>query len=62
MRRFVQALVSVVLGLFFGFSVAFITSSDPTGLLPIVVGLILTLALTAAFYIGIDRAAPSEPE
>ena len=59
MRRFVQAPVSVVLGLFFGFSVAFIASSDPTGLLPIVVGLILTLALTAVFYIGIDRTTSS---
>ena len=62
MRRFVQTLVSVVLGLFFGFSVAFIISPDPTGLLPIVVGLILTVALTAVFYIGIDRLASPEPE
>ena len=62
MRRFVQTLVSVVLGLFFGFSVAFIINPDPTGLLPILVGLILTVALTAVFYIGIDRVASPEPE
>ncbi|ELZ40834.1 hypothetical protein C472_01242 [Halorubrum tebenquichense DSM 14210] len=59
MYRFVQFLLSVVLGLFVGFSVAFIPTPDPTGLLPIVVGLILTLALTAVFYIGIDKAASS---
>ena len=62
MRWFVRGLASVLLGLFVGFSVAFIATPDPTGLLPILVGLILTVALTAVFYIGIDRVASPEPE
>ena len=62
MRWFVRGLVSALLGLSVGFSVAFIATPDPTGLLPIVVGLILTVALTAVFYIGIDRVASPEPE
>ena len=62
MRRFVQAPLFVVLGLFVGFSVAFIATPDPTGILPIVVGLILTVALTATFYLGIDMVISPEPE
>jgi hypothetical protein len=60
MRRFVRGFASVSLGLFVGFSVAFIATPDPTGLLPIVVGLVLAVALTATFYAGIDRMTPSE--
>lgn len=60
MRWFVRGLVSALLGLSVGFSVAFIATPDPTGLLPIVIGLILTVALTAIFYVGIDRVALSE--
>ena len=62
MRWFVRGLVSALLGLSVGFSVAFIATPDPTGLLPVVVGLILSIALTAIFYAGIDRVAPSESE
>ncbi|PAU77017.1 hypothetical protein CK500_16590 [Halorubrum salipaludis] len=62
MRWFVRGLVSSLLGLSVGFSVAFIATPDPTGLFPIVVGLILTVALTVIFYAGIDRVAPSESE
>ncbi|SDY89501.1 hypothetical protein SAMN05216564_11345 [Halopenitus persicus] len=62
MRWFVRGFASVLLGLSVGFSVAFIATPDPTGLLPIVVGLILTVALTAIFYAGIDRVTPSESE
>jgi len=62
MHRSVQLSLSVVLGLFVGVSVAFIATPDPTGLLPVVVGLTLTVALTAAFYLGINRAISPEPE
>ena len=62
MRWFVRGLASLLLGLFIGFSVAFIATPDPTGLLPVVVELVLTVALTAIFYAGIDRVAPSESE
>ena len=61
MRRFVRGLISVVLGLFVGFTVAFVVSPDPTGLFPIVVGLTLTVALTTVFYVGIDKVTPTEP-
>jgi len=60
MRRFVRGLISVLLGLFVGFSVAFVVSPDPTGLFSIVVGLILTVALTAVFYVSINKVTPSE--
>jgi len=62
MRRFVQALASVLLGLFVGFSVAFIISPDPTGLLSIVVGLILTVTLMMVLYVGIDKIISSRSE
>ena len=62
MRWFVRGLASGLLGLSVGFSVAFIATPDPTGLLPIIVGLILTVVLTAIFYAGIDRITPSESE
>jgi len=62
MRWFVRGLASVLLGLFVGFSVAFIATPDPTGLLSVVVGLVLTVVLTAIFYAGIDRITPSESE
>jgi len=61
-HRFVQALASVLLGLFVGFSIALIISPDPTGLFPIVVGLILTAVLAVIFYVGIDKLTPSKPE
>ena len=62
MPWFVRGLASALLGLSVGFSVAFIATADPTGLLPIIVGLILTVVLTAIFYAGIDRVTPSESE
>lgn len=62
MRWFVRGLISVIPGFFVGFSVAFGVTPDPTGLFPIVVGLILTVALTTVFYVGIDKVTPTEPE
>jgi uncharacterized membrane protein YccC len=62
MRRLVQALVSALLGLLVGFSVAFIVAPDPTGLLPIVVGLTLAVASTVVFHVGLGKAISPGPE
>lgn len=52
MDQLVRGIVSVLLGLVVGFSIAFVFSPDPTGLFPIVAGVILTGVLTAIFYAG----------
>lgn len=60
MHEFVRGIVSGSLGLFVGFSAAFIFSPVPTGLL--VTGMILTVVLTVVFYVGISKVTTSEPE
>jgi len=55
MHRFVRGLLSLLLGLFVGTSVAFVGSPDPTGVFALVVGLTLTVASTAALYVGIGQ-------
>jgi hypothetical protein len=62
MHRLVRGLVSILFGLFVGFSVAFIFSPDPTGLFPIVTGLILTVVLAVGFYVGVSKVTSPESE
>lgn len=51
----VRAAASVVLGLFLGVSSSFLVSPDPTGITPILLGLVLTGVLIPAFYLGLRR-------
>jgi hypothetical protein len=54
-------LASVSVALFLGFGVSFVVSPDPTGVLPVVVGVVLTGVLSAVFYLGSQRIlAPNE--
>ena len=62
MNHLAQGLVAVLLGLFVGFSAAFVFSSDPTGPFPVVTGLVLTIVLTVIFYGGISKAASTGTE
>ncbi|WP_188884459.1 MULTISPECIES: hypothetical protein [Halarchaeum] len=62
MHQLVRGLVSILLGLFVGFSGAFILSPDPTGIFPIVAGLVLAIVLTVVFYVGMSRISSTEPE
>ncbi|WP_142856161.1 hypothetical protein [Salinigranum halophilum] len=55
MNSTVLAMISVVVALFLGFTVSFVVSPDPTGLLPVVVGVVLTGVLVPVFYVGIQR-------
>ncbi|WP_143420504.1 hypothetical protein [Halorubrum sp. Ib24] len=54
-HRFVRGLLSLLLGLFVGSSVAFVGSPDPTGVFTLVAGLALTVASAAGIYVGIGR-------
>ena len=55
MHRLVRGLLSLLLGLFVGSSVAFVGSPDPTGVFTLVAGLALSAASTAGIYVGIGR-------
>jgi hypothetical protein len=48
-----RGLVSVVIASFFGFLVSFVLSPDPTGIVPIAVGLALTAVLVPPLYFGL---------
>jgi hypothetical protein len=54
-HRLVRGLLSLLLGLFVGSSVAFVGSPDPTGVFTLVAGLALSAASTAGIYVGIGR-------
>lgn len=61
MKSAVLAAISLFVTLFFGFTVSFVVSPDPTGILPVVVGVVLTGVLIPVFYFGIQRLfAPNE--
>jgi hypothetical protein len=54
-------LASVSVALFLGFGVSFVVSPDPTGILPVAVGTVLTGVFSAVFYRGSQRLlAPNE--
>lgn len=46
---------SVVMAVFLGFTVSFVVSPDPTGLLPVAVGVVLTAISIPVFFAGIRR-------
>jgi hypothetical protein len=43
------------MAVFFGFTVSFVVSPDPTGLLPVAVGVVLTAISIPVFFAGIRR-------
>mgnify|MGYP006307168207 CR=1 FL=1 len=53
--------ISASVALLLGFTVSFVVSPDPTGVLPVVVGLVLAGAVTPVLYFGLRRlSAPGE--
>lgn len=61
MNSTVLAAISISVALFLGFTVSFVVSPDPTGILPVVVGVILTGVLIPLLYFGIQQLfAPNE--
>jgi hypothetical protein len=55
MRTTVRGAISVVFALFLGFLISFVVSPDPTGIVPLILGLVLTGVLIPAFYFGLRR-------
>jgi hypothetical protein len=53
--------ISASVALVLGFTVSFVVTPDPTGILPVVVGLVLAGAATPVLRFGIRRlSAPGE--
>ncbi|PSQ34546.1 hypothetical protein BRD05_06840 [Halobacteriales archaeon QS_9_70_65] len=57
MHRAVRATVSVLGGLFGGFTLAFLLSPDPTGVMPVFVGTVLTVGFAVALYLKLGEEA-----
>ena len=57
MRRAIRAAVSVLGGLFGGFSLGFLLSPDPTGVTPMLVGTALAVGFAVALYVKLDEEA-----
>ena len=57
MHRAIRAAVSVLGGLFGGFTLGFLLSPDPTGYTPLVVGGVLTVGFTVALYLKLGEKA-----
>lgn len=55
MKTAVPVIVSILVALFLGFTVSFVVSPDPTGILPVAVGVVLTGVLIPVIYYGIQR-------
>lgn len=55
MNSTVLTVISTFVALFLGFTVSFVVTPDPTGILPVVVGVVLTGVLIPVFYFGIQR-------
>ena len=55
MKATVRGAISVTFALFLGFLISFIVSPDPTGIIPVILGLVLTGILIPAFYFGLRR-------
>lgn len=60
MKAAVRGVFSVVLASFLGFSISFVFSPDPTGITPLLLGLILTSVLIPALYFGLSRTLPAQ--
>ena len=57
MRRAIRAVASVLSGLFGGFSLGFLLSPDPTGVMPMLVGTALAVGFAAALYVKLGEEA-----
>ena len=57
MHRAVRAVVSVLCGLFGGFTLGFLLSPDPTGKTPMLVGTVLTVGFAVALYLKLGEEA-----
>ena len=57
MHRAIRAAVSVLGGLFGGFSLSFLLSPDPTGVTPMLVGTALAVGFAVALYVKLDEEA-----
>ena len=57
MGRAIRAVVSVLSGLFGGFSLGFLLSPDPTGRTPMPVGTVLAVGVAVAPYVVLGEEA-----
>ena len=57
MHRAIRAVVSVLGGLFGGFSLGFLLSPDPTGVTPMLVGTALAVGFAVALYVKLCEEA-----
>ena len=57
MHRAIRTVVSVLGGLFGGFSLGFLLSPDPTGVTPMLVGTALAVGFAVALYVKLDEEA-----
>ena len=57
MHRAVRAVVSVLGGLFGGFTLSFLLSPDPTGVTPVLVGTVLAVGFAVALYVKLGEEA-----
>lgn len=55
MKHAVLLLLFILMALLLGFSVSFAIAPDPTGLLPIALGIVLTVVLGSVLYVGLQR-------
>ena len=60
MNTVVLATVSVVTALFVGVTLGLLVAPDPTGMAPILVGLVLTAVLAPALYVGLGQLVDSD--
>lgn len=60
MKTIVRGAISVVLALFLGVSISFMLSPDPTGITPILLGLVLTGVLIPACYFVLYRTVTDQ--
>ena len=57
MHRAIRAIVSVLGGLFGGFTLGFLLSPDPTGVTPVLVGTTLAVGFAVALYLKLGEEA-----
>ncbi|PSQ16200.1 hypothetical protein BRD02_05145 [Halobacteriales archaeon QS_8_69_73] len=57
MHRAVRVAVSVLCGLYGGFTLSFLFIPDPTGRMPVLVGAVLTVGFAIALYVKLGEEA-----
>lgn len=55
MRDIVRGIGSIGISFYLGFGIGFVVSPDPTGTLPVLVGLLFTVVVTPVLYYGIGK-------